>query len=160
MDIVLLILRLILFGIFTLAVVGKLLDLEGAERAVKDFGIPESLAKLASWLLLIAEGVIGLMFLFNPTAWFAAAAALLLLGVFIVGMSVQIRKGNGSECHCFGQIHSEPVSYKSLMRNVVFAVMALVLTVSGRDNQGMNIAATDSTAIQTVFLLLLVVMAV
>lgn len=159
MELVLLLIRLFLFGIFTLAVVGKLLDLEGAEKAVKDFGIPDALVKPSMWLLLIVEGVIGVMFLFTSTSWFAAAAAFGLLAFFIVGMTMQIRSGNASECHCFGQIHSEPVSYKSLTRNMIFAVMALVLTVSGQ-NQGMNIVSGDSTAVQTVVLLVLAVIAV
>ncbi|HKX83404.1 MAG TPA: redoxin domain-containing protein, partial [Pyrinomonadaceae bacterium] len=71
-----------------------------------------------------------------------------------------IRKGSVAECHCFGQIHSERVSYKSLTRNIVFAVMTLVLGVSGADNQGVNIASTDSTAIQTVVLLVLIIIAI
>ena len=158
MEIVLLILRLVLFGIFTLAVVGKLLDLAGAEKAVKDFGVSDTLAKPAMWLLLIAEGMIGMLFLFTSTSWIAAAAALALLGVFIVGMIVQIAKGSDSECHCFGQIHSEPVSYKSLARNIVFAVMALVLTVSGQQ-QGASIAA-DSAMLQTVVTLLVLIVAI
>ncbi|HEV8592102.1 MAG TPA: MauE/DoxX family redox-associated membrane protein [Pyrinomonadaceae bacterium] len=160
MDIVLLILRIVLFGIFALAVLGKLLDLEGAEKAVKDFGIPEPLAKPVSWLLIATEGVIGLMFVFNSMSWYAAVSALALLTVFIVGMIVQIQKGKASECHCFGQIHSEPVSRKSLVRNMVFALMALVLSVQGRSSQGMNIVSTDSTAVQTVTLLFLAVAAI
>jgi thiol-disulfide isomerase/thioredoxin/uncharacterized membrane protein YphA (DoxX/SURF4 family) len=159
MDIILLILRLVLFGVFTLAVVGKLLDLEGAQKAVKDFGVPDALATPAMWLLLLAEGAIGVLLLFSQTSWLGSTAALALLAIFLVGMLIQIRKGNGSECHCFGQIHSEPVSYKSLMRNAIFAVMALVLTVSGQD-QGVNIMQAGTSAIQTVVLLLLLVIAV
>ena len=41
MDIVLLILRLILFGVLAVAGISKLLDPDGAKKAMRDFGTPE-----------------------------------------------------------------------------------------------------------------------
>ncbi|MGI8668283.1 MAG: MauE/DoxX family redox-associated membrane protein [Aridibacter sp.] len=139
MEILLLIIRLFLFGIFALAGIGKLLDLEGSEKAVKSFGVPENLAKSASILLPIAEIGIAILLLFTQTSWFGAIGGFLLLLVFIGGMFWQMKQGNAPDCHCFGQIHSEPVSVKSLLRNIAFAVLALFLVVSGKENQGLNI---------------------
>ena len=51
METFLLLIRLILFAIFALAGIGKFLDLDGSEKAVKDFGVPEDLAKPFSVLL-------------------------------------------------------------------------------------------------------------
>ena len=143
MEVILLLFRLILFAIFALAGIGKFLDLDGSEKAVKDFGVPENLAKPVSVLLPAGEILIALLLLSATTSWFGAVGGFLLLLVFIGGMLVQMAKGNAPDCHCFGQIHSEPVSRKSLIRNAVFAVLAFVLIVSGRDNQGAGIF--DST---------------
>ncbi len=139
MEILLLIIRLFLFGIFALAGIGKLLDLEGSEKAVKSFGVPEVLAKPASILLPLAEIGIAILLLFVQTSWFGAIGGFSLLLVFIGGMLWQMKQGNAPDCHCFGQIHSEPVSIKSLLRNVAFAVLALFLIFVGRENQGLEI---------------------
>ena len=134
-----LLIRIILFGIFALAGIGKLLDLEGSEKAVKDFGVPENLAKPFSVLLPAAEIFIAILLLFVQTSWLGAIGGFLLLLVFIGGMLYQMAKGNAPDCHCFGQIHSEPVSAKSLIRNAVFATLAFVLVISGQENQGLSL---------------------
>jgi peroxiredoxin len=147
MEVVLLLIRIILFGIFALAGIGKLLDLPGSEKAVKDFGVPEDLAKPFSILLPVAEIFIAVLLLFVQTSWLGAIGGFLLLLVFIGGMIFQMAKGNAPDCHCFGQIHSEPVSAKSLIRNAVFASLAFVLIVSGSENQGLSLfdSSNDSS---------------
>lgn len=139
MEITLLSIRLILFAIFALAGIGKLLDLKGSEKAVKDFGTPEEFAKFFAVGLPFAEMVFAVCLLFVETSWVGAIGALILLLSFIGGMIWQLAQGNAPDCHCFGAIHSEPVSKKSLIRNVVFAVLALILIASGKGNQGADV---------------------
>lgn len=150
MEAVLLLIRITLFAVFTTAGIGKLLDLEGSEKAVKDFGVPENLAKPFSIILPIAEILLGGLLLFTSVSWFGAVGTFLLLAVFIGGMIYQIKQGNAPDCHCFGAIHSEPVSAKSLIRNLVFAILALFLVISWK-NQGLSFAdLTDEMAIQLI----------
>lgn len=144
MEITLLLIRLFLAAIFLLAGVGKLLDLEGSEKAVKAFGTPEDLVKTFAVALPFAEIVFGVCFLFVETSWLGAIGGLILLLSFIGGMIWQLAQGNAPDCHCFGAIHSEPVSRKSLIRNIIFAILALFLVAQGRENQGLSI--TDSAA--------------
>lgn len=132
----LLVVRLGLFGIFALAGIGKLLDLEGSKKAVKDFGVPEGLAGILGTALPLVELAVAGSLLFISTSWFGSIGGLALLGVFTGGMAYQMAKGNAPDCHCFGQIHNEPVSRKSLIRNAVFGVFAVVLVVSGQGQQG------------------------
>src|SRR5688572_2123271 len=108
MEIILLLVRLFLFGVFVFAWIGKLLDLEGSEKAVKGFGIPEPLAKPVSRFLPVVEIVIGVLLLFVGTAWIGAVLAFLLLLVFIGGMAVQLAQGNAPDCHCFGRSTANP----------------------------------------------------
>lgn len=143
MEIALLIIRLILFGIFALAGVGKLLDPEGSEKAVREFGVPENLAKPLAILLPLAEIAVAFSLLFVATSWFGALAGLLLLTIFIGGMLWQMQQGNAPDCHCFGQIHSEPVSVKSLLRNALFLILSLFLVLSGKDKQGLDITNSN-----------------
>ncbi|HQU82680.1 MAG TPA: redoxin domain-containing protein [Pyrinomonadaceae bacterium] len=139
MEAILLLIRIILSAVFITAGIGKLLDLEGSEKAVKDFGVPENLAKPFAVLLPIAEILLGVLLLFTSVSWFGAVGSFLLLAVFIGGMLWQMKQGNAPDCHCFGAIHSEPVSAKSLIRNIVFAILALFLVIS-RENQGASFA--------------------
>ncbi|MGD9562285.1 MAG: MauE/DoxX family redox-associated membrane protein [Pyrinomonadaceae bacterium] len=160
MDIVLLILRLILFGVFAVAGISKLLDPEGAKKAMRDFGTPDEFTGFFALGLPFAEIVFAVCLLFVSMSWVGAAGALLLLTTFIGGMIWQMAQGNAPDCHCFGQVHSEPVGKKSLIRNIVFAVMALVLLFAGRDNQGRDLAATAGGMVQMVLILFLVVLGV
>ena len=138
MEIILLLIRLFLFGVFALAGVGKLLDLKGSEKAVKDFGTPEEFAKTFAIALPFAEIVFAVCLLFVGTSWIGAVGALILLLTFIGGMIWQMAQGKAPDCHCFGQIHSEPVGKKSLIRNAGFAVLALILVAQGWNNQGLG----------------------
>jgi thiol-disulfide isomerase/thioredoxin/uncharacterized membrane protein YphA (DoxX/SURF4 family) len=149
MEVILLLIRIFLCGVFVLAGMGKLLDLEGSEKSVKEFGVPGDFAKPFAILLPVAELLIAALLLPVSTSWLGAIGAVLLLAVFIGGMIWQMAKGNAPDCHCFGAIHSEPVSKKSLIRNVVFAILAFFLVARGADGQGLSFSdLTVEMAIQ------------
>src|SRR5215203_7349546 len=149
MEVLLLLIRIFLAGVFALAGVGKLMDLTGSEKAVKEFGVPVEFAKPLSVALPSAELLIAALLLLVSTAWLGAIGAVLLLAVFIGGMIWHMAKGNAPDCHCFGAIHSEPVSKKSLIRNIVFAILAFFLVARGADNQGLSFSdLTSEMAIQ------------
>lgn len=151
MDVILLLIRIFLAAIFAVAGIGKLLDLEGSEKAVKAFGTPEEFAKFFSIALPFAEIVFAVCLLFVSTSWLGAIGAGVLLLSFIGGMISQIAQGNAPDCHCFGAIHSEPVSKKSLIRNIIFAILALFLVAQGRENQGLGLTdLTNEMAIQLI----------
>jgi len=138
MDVLLLLIRLFLAGIFGVAGVAKFLDQPGAEKAVTDFGVPAEFAKPAAYLLSAAEVFLALLLLFTTTSWLGALGALILLLIFIAGMIYQLASGKEADCHCFGQLHSERVSSKSLIRNVIFSALALFLVGQGSGRQGLS----------------------
>jgi peroxiredoxin/uncharacterized membrane protein YphA (DoxX/SURF4 family) len=151
MEIIILFIRIFLFAVFAVAGIGKLLDLEGSEKAVKEFGAPEELSKTLAIALPFAEIVFAVCLLFVSTAWVGAIGALLLLATFIGGMIWQMAQGKAPDCHCFGAIHSEPVSPKSLIRNAIFTILALFLVAQGRENQGLGFGdLTNEMAIQLI----------
>lgn len=152
MEEILLLIRIFLCAVLVLAGVGKLLDIDGSKKAVRDFGVPDELADGVAWALPVLEIGFGLMLLPLFTAWFGAIGAFVLLAVFIGGMIWQIAKGNAPDCHCFGAIHSEPVSRKSLVRNIVFASLAFALVAQGNQEQGLGLTElTLEMAIQLFF---------
>ena len=149
MEIVLVIMRLSLFAILAFAGIGKLLDPEGSKDAVEGFVVPRSVSRPVSILLPVAEMTIAVLLLPIETSWIGAIAAAGLLTGFSAGMIWQMWQGNAPDCHCFGQIHSEPVSKKSLIRNLVFGLPAILLIVSGSENQGINIFDSTSNFSET-----------
>ncbi len=139
MEIALLLIRVFLAAVFFIAGGAKLYDLEGSEKAAGDFGVPESLAKPVGIILPLAEIAIAVLLLPLGTAWYGGIAALVLLTVFTIGMSVQMAKGQTPDCHCFGQIYSEPVGKKSILRNVFLMLAAAVLVIAGRVSPGQSV---------------------
>ena len=151
MDVLLLLIRIFLAAIFAVAGIGKLLDLEGSEKAVKAFGTPDEFARFFAIALPFAEIVFALCLLFTSVSWLGAIGATVLLLSFIGGMIWQIAQGNAPDCHCFGAIHSEPVSKKSLIRNIIFAILSFFLVAQGRENQGLGFTdLTNEMAIQLI----------
>lgn len=156
MEILLLLLRLSLFGIFALAGIAKFLDLQGSEKAFKGFGVPDKLAKPFSIALSVFEILIAGLFLSVETAWFGAIGAAALLLLFIGQMIYQMAKGNTPDCHCFGQLHSAPVGKISIVRNIGFGALAMFLVSRGREGQGMSLADPKLDAMQLAFIIVFV----
>ena len=124
-------LRLLLAGVFLTAGIGKLRDLPGSRRAVADFGVPERAARVVGLLLPLAEIAIAVSLVPAPSARWGALAAAILLAAFIVGIARALSRGEQPDCHCFGQIHSEPAGPLTLARNAALLGGAAVIVVYG-----------------------------
>ena len=124
-------LRLLLAGVFLTAGIGKLRDLPGSRRAVADFGVPERAARVVGLLLPLAEIAIAVSLVPAPSARWGALAAAILLAAFIVGIARALSRGEQPDCHCFGQIHSEPAGPLTLARNAALLGCAAVIVVYG-----------------------------
>jgi peroxiredoxin/uncharacterized membrane protein YphA (DoxX/SURF4 family) len=136
MDTATLILRLVLAVVLGVAGVAKLVDRRGSEKAITDFGLPSSLAPALALLLPVAEIVAAMALLLRTTAWWGAAGALGLFAIFIAGITYNMARGRAPDCHCFGQLHSEPVGWPTLARNAVFAALSAVVLARGRFGVG------------------------
>jgi peroxiredoxin/uncharacterized membrane protein YphA (DoxX/SURF4 family) len=139
MDGVLLVIRLILAAVFALAGVTKLADLARSRQAMRVFGVPERLASPLGVGLPFAELAIAVLLLPVTTAWWGALGALLLLGAFIAGIAWNMARGRSPECHCFGQVHSEPIGKPTLVRNGVLALLAAGTVAQGPDGAGASV---------------------
>lgn len=136
MNTILLLARFLIGAVFVLAGLAKLTDLPGSRRAAREFGVPPRFADVLGTLLPFAELAIAIALLPAATAWWGAVGALVLLLLFIVGISVNLARGRQPDCHCFGQLHSAPVNWKTLVRNGLLALLAAFVVWQGRDNPG------------------------
>ena len=145
MGTALLVARILLALIFAVAGVAKLADREGSRRAVVDFGVPSVLAAPLGLLLPLAELVVAAALIPSATAWWGALGALLLLLLFVAGISFNLARGHRPDCRCFGQIHSAPVGWKTLLRNGVLAAIAGFVVWRGYDGTGPSVVGWVGT---------------
>ena len=72
----------------------------------------------------------------SAAAWWGALVVLALLVLFMAGIGVALARGEQPDCHCFGQLHSSPAGWGTLVRNGVLAAAAAVVVVHGTANTG------------------------
>lgn len=131
MSAVLVLARLGLAVVFAAAGVGKLADLAGSRQAVRTFGVRARPANVIGTLLPVAELAVAVSLIGAGSARWGAVGGLIALSSFCVGIAVALRAGRQPDCHCFGQLHSEPVGWRTLVRNVVLAAVAAIIVLAG-----------------------------
>jgi thiol-disulfide isomerase/thioredoxin/uncharacterized membrane protein YphA (DoxX/SURF4 family) len=127
MGVFLLVARLTLAAVFAVAGVAKLLDLPGSRKSLGDFGVPTALTPAGAVLLPLVELACTVALMRAHWAAFGAYGAIALLAVFIVGIMVSLARGQAPNCHCFGQLSSSPVSWRTLVRNLGLLALASVI---------------------------------
>ena len=127
---------IVLAGVFVTAGVAKLLDTSGSREAARAFGLPDRLAGVTSRALPLAEIAVAVLLLPASTRWWGAVAALALLLAFCAAIALAMVRGKAPDCHCFGQLHSAPAGWKTLVRNGLLAAIAAFIVAAGRDDPG------------------------
>ena len=120
------VLRTLLSLVALSAGVGKLLDLEGGRQSMSDFGVPSKWVPAAAHALPILEIVLALGLLLDVTSRVAGLGLAFLFTLFGLGIWNLLRQEKTPPCHCFGAVHSEPVSRGTLLRAVGLAASALL----------------------------------
>jgi peroxiredoxin len=136
MTLLLLFARLLLCAVFLVAGLAKLADLAGSRQAMRDFGVPNKLADLFGLLLPLAEIAVAVALVLPLTTWWGGIGALALLLIFVAGIGYNLAQGRTPDCHCFGQLHSAPAGWSTLIRNLVLAAIAAFVVGFGRNTAG------------------------
>jgi methylamine dehydrogenase accessory protein MauD len=138
MALALLLARLVLSAVFLVSGIAKLADRPGSRKAIEDFGVHATLAGPSAIFLPVAELAVAVALLVRAAAWYGALGALLLLLLFITGIAVNLARGRAPDCHCFGQLHSEPVGWRTLARNGALTMIAGFVSWQGRTDTGLS----------------------
>jgi peroxiredoxin len=136
MNIVLLLSRFMLAGVFSLAALAKFAHRAGTRQTLCDFGVPDGLTLPLAAVLPLAELVIAAALLPARTAWWGAAAALTCLLIFLVAIAYALARGRRPACQCFGQISALPIGRATLLRNVILAGVAALIVWQGQQHPG------------------------
>ncbi|OAI38744.1 hypothetical protein AYO39_00775 [Actinobacteria bacterium SCGC AG-212-D09] len=131
MDAVLIAARAALAVVFALAAVAKLFDLPGSRATLEQFGVPGALVRPAAIAVPALELAAAVLLVVAPTAQAGAALALILLVSFIAAIVLALRRGVAPNCHCFGQLHSQPAGRGTVARNAVLAATAAFVLAAG-----------------------------
>lgn len=137
--------RLLLAAVFLLAGATKLVDPVGSRKALRDFGLPSALARPMVVLLPVLELAVAAALIPTSLAWYGAWGALALLTVFLIAVGIAMVRGRKPNCHCFGQLHSAPVGWPTLIRNGVLAACAGWLASRGQLQSGPDLWAWLAT---------------
>jgi uncharacterized membrane protein YphA (DoxX/SURF4 family)/thiol-disulfide isomerase/thioredoxin len=142
-------LRLALALVLAVAAAGKLADRAGSQSALRDFGLPEAALAPGAWVLPVLELLVAAALVITPTARAGAIGAIVLLGTFVAAIGRAMARGEAPDCHCFGQIHSEPAGKGTLGRNAVLAGAAVLVLVLSPGRSLGHLAAEDAALLGT-----------
>jgi thiol-disulfide isomerase/thioredoxin len=131
-----LIVHLVLALVFLLAGATKLHDRTGTREALVGFGVPASLAAPLAIVLPLAELAVAFALLLPQASPWGVVGALALLLLFTTAITVNLARGRRPDCHCFGQLHAEPIGWRTLALNVALVALAGLATWSGWDRPG------------------------
>ncbi len=141
MEIVLLTARLFLAAILVIAGVAKAADSAGTRNALIGFGVSARLSAPMGWLLPAVEIGVATVLIPLNTAWIGGICALVLMMIFSAAISVSLLRGRTTECNCFGQLHSKPVSWSMFLRNLFLAAVAALIVAQGKASPGLSAVA-------------------
>ena len=127
MDAALFLCQILLSAILAVSGVAKATDWVGTETAIISFGIPSRASYLAARTLPIVEIVLAVTLLIPATHWGAALGAAVLFAAFTAIVFLAIVRRNPVDCHCFGQLTSSPVTWKTIIRNLALIIVAAVI---------------------------------
>ncbi|WP_152621064.1 MauE/DoxX family redox-associated membrane protein [Bradyrhizobium japonicum] len=141
MDAALIVSRLLLAAVFGVAAIAKLADRAHSEKSAIDFGLPRAVARPVSIFLPLIELATATLLIPVAWAWWGAVLALALLLAFTVAIGLNLARGRRPDCHCFGQLHSEPTSWRTVVRNAALAAIAGLLVWQGDHYPGPSAVA-------------------
>ena len=100
--------RLALSAVFAFAALGKLLDLDGSQRAVERFGVRGRMSRPVGLVLPVVELVLALALVPAQTARAAAVTSCGLLLVFCAAIARSVARRESHDCHCSGGCTPRP----------------------------------------------------
>ena len=125
---------IVLAGVFVTAGVAKFLDTSGSREAARAFGLPSDSRDESRALPLAEIAVAGAAPPRPPLVGGRRGAGALLS--FCAAIALAMVRGKAPDCHCFGQLHSAPAGWNTLVRNGFLAAIAAFIVVAGRDDPG------------------------
>lgn len=104
---------------------------QATAAGLREFGMPDALARRLAPVLPAAELGIAAMLLAPQLAWSGALLASLLMALASVFVSASLLAGKHPSCNCFGQVRAAPITWGTALRNALLLLAAGFLVVAG-----------------------------
>lgn len=123
--------RLVVGGMFLVALAAKARDLPSFRSALRGFRVvPRHLERPVAHVVLGAEAVVVLLMVDRASAVVGLVAATVLLVTFATGMARVVARGDRVPCGCFGR-SAAPIGRAHIWRNGLLATASAVGAVAG-----------------------------
>jgi uncharacterized membrane protein YphA (DoxX/SURF4 family) len=117
-------------SVFLTSAVPKMRHPKNFMLAVIEYRIlPFTLSRLFALILPALELLIALLLVTGTFVRFAALAYAFLMLSFVIGVSVNIRRGRDLRCHCFGSNHKRTITASLVMQDLLLCMSAFLLAV-------------------------------
>ena len=127
MDWLLLLAPFGLAAVFALAAVTKLVRRSGFRQAVADFGVAPRLVPAVTVLVPVLEAATAVALVLPSAATWGAGAAIGLLSLFTIAIAINVASGRHPKCFCFSASRSSPVGWRTMVRNGLLVVPAIIV---------------------------------
>ena len=109
-------------AVFIFSSTQKLIDRRGWVAQAAQLGVPRSIASIVAPL----EGLVGVVLVAQIWSRVALVSSLTLLVAFTLLLVSLLARGLRPPCACFGAARTRPISWWTVVRNVVFIAINLV----------------------------------
>ena len=141
--------RLVLAAVFFASGAAKAADRAGTREAAAAFGLPAWMRRPVAVALPAAELLVAGALVPASSAAPAGWAALALLAAFSAAVAVSLARGRRPECHCFGQLTTAPIGWRTLARNAVLAGLAAFIAIAGWPGGGTSLGGVGASRAAT-----------
>ena len=134
-NIVWVLLRLILGLAFILASIDKIINPEKFLEVINNYNIvPQFISPIIAMVLPWLEFISGIFLIFGILTESSAAIVIILLIMFIYGVSVNLYRGSDIECGCFSLLfEGESIGLQTILRDMIFMCFAVILIFLNRN---------------------------
>ena len=142
--------RLLLIMILLPSAWGKIHNINGFRNGVSNYQIlPSSLIPFATFVIPVSEILLGILIFTGIGRGLPAYSTSILLLIFIIAISINLRKGRDIACACSGVSEKQRISWGLVARNIILFIMAFWLGISN------NTPQLNQISIKHIFSLLL-----
>jgi len=119
----------ILFGIlFIFSASTKLVDISSFESSIKKFAIiPDYFAGIASYVIPIAELILGFCIILKIKIELTVQLMIYLLLFFTSVLTVALVEGSDISCGCFGALSENALDFTTIIRNLILISWGLLI---------------------------------
>ena len=117
-------------GVFFIVFGGfKVMKLKGFAEAYPDYDLIAKRSKTYAYLYPFIELGLGILYMVGIWLLFANIVTLIIMTIGALGVYLKLRKGEEIMCACLGVVFKIPMTWVTLLEDVLMAIMALIMII-------------------------------